>query len=75
MYGLMGGADAIPGILGVVLRKRVQLLGSTLRARSLEYKISLTEHVPGPFHVTPLSHIVHTPMPRAMATSSTNVCR
>lgn len=42
MLALMGGAKAEQANLGPILRKRLQILGSTLRNRSLDYKISLT---------------------------------
>ncbi len=41
MVGLLGGASA-PLDLSVVLRKRLTLVGTTLRARSLEEKIAAT---------------------------------
>ena len=43
LLALMGGAKADDVNLGHVLRKRVQITGSTLRARSLEYKIDLSK--------------------------------
>ncbi len=39
----MGGVHAEMVNLGPLLRKRLKLMGSTLRARNLNYKISLTE--------------------------------
>eukprot|EP01147_Barroeca_monosierra_P006940 gene6940-7600_t len=41
LYGLMGGPDVNGPILAKLLRKRVALLATTLRARSLEYKAKL----------------------------------
>lgn len=38
LYGLMGGAVCQDFPLGSILRKRIRLEGTTLRARSLEYK-------------------------------------
>lgn len=38
----MGGAIVDGVDLGLILRKRLQLMGSTLRARTLEYKVQLT---------------------------------
>jgi len=44
LYGLMGGPKASNDkFLALMLRKRVQLLSSTLRARSLDYKKSLVD--------------------------------
>lgn len=43
LYGLMGGAQVSGPFLGGLLRKRVQLLSSTLRARSLAYKKELID--------------------------------
>ena len=40
---LMGGSIAEAVDLGIVLRKRLKLMGSTLRARSLAYKIKLSK--------------------------------
>ena len=40
---LMGGSKASEVNLGKVLRKRLKLMGSTLRARSLAYKIKLSK--------------------------------
>ena len=42
----LGGSVTESGLnLGMILRKRVAVVGSTLRARSLEYKRRLTEEV------------------------------
>lgn len=41
LFGLMGGAAPPPNLLAHILRKRISLLGSTLRARSDEYKAQL----------------------------------
>jgi len=43
LYGLMGGAKVEGPVLAGLLRKRVQLLSSTLRARSLTYKKELVD--------------------------------
>eukprot|EP00111_Clytia_hemisphaerica_P017693 TCONS_00052361-protein len=44
LYGLMGGPKASNDkFLALMLRKRVQLLSSTLRARSLDYKKDLVD--------------------------------
>ncbi|MEL7535393.1 MAG: NAD(P)H-quinone oxidoreductase [Bacteroidota bacterium] len=43
MLSLMGGIKAEGVNLAPILRKRLSILGSTLRSRSLEYKISLTK--------------------------------
>jgi len=43
MLALMGGVQPDSLSLGPILRKRLQVTGSTLRARSLEYKIKLTQ--------------------------------
>ncbi|XP_022082012.1 quinone oxidoreductase PIG3-like isoform X2 [Acanthaster planci] len=43
LYGLMGGAKVDGPILGGVLRKRVTIVGSTLRARSTQYKTDLVQ--------------------------------
>jgi tumor protein p53-inducible protein 3 len=43
LLALMGGAQAERLSLGPVLSKRLQILGSTLRARSLAYKIELSQ--------------------------------
>ncbi|MFN7119197.1 MAG: NAD(P)H-quinone oxidoreductase [Saprospiraceae bacterium] len=42
MLALMGGTKVNELMIGNILRKRLQILGSTLRARSLDYKIALT---------------------------------
>lgn len=41
VFGLMGGPQLEGPALGVILRKRVQVMGTTLRARSDEYKTAL----------------------------------
>ncbi|XP_038078865.1 quinone oxidoreductase PIG3-like isoform X2 [Patiria miniata] len=43
LYGLMGGVNVDGPILGGILRKRVTLVGTTLRTRSVEYKTDLVE--------------------------------
>lgn len=43
ILAMMGGAVVAEGNLGPILRKRLQIMGSTLRNRSLEYKIGLTQ--------------------------------
>ena len=43
LYGLMGGPQPSPNILSTILVKRIQLLGTTLRARSDEYKAELVK--------------------------------
>jgi len=43
VFGLMGGAEIDGPLFNSILRKRIRLIGTTLRARPLEYKISLTE--------------------------------
>lgn len=45
MLALMGGMQAENLNLGSVLRKRLHILGSTLRNRSLDYKIALTQEL------------------------------
>ena len=45
ILGTLGGASA-PGFdMSVFLRKRIQIRGSTLRARSTEYKAKLAQEV------------------------------
>jgi tumor protein p53-inducible protein 3 len=36
LYGLLGGANVEGGFLGALLRKRISLISTTLRSRSLE---------------------------------------
>jgi len=43
LYGLMAGPVPSPGLLRAVLTKRLHLLGSTLRARSDDYKAELVD--------------------------------
>ncbi|XP_078615548.1 quinone oxidoreductase PIG3-like isoform X2 [Branchiostoma floridae x Branchiostoma japonicum] len=43
LYGLLGGGSIDGDILSQVLRKRINLLGTTLRARSKQYKASLVK--------------------------------
>lgn len=43
ILALMGGAVVAEGHLGAILRKRLQIIGSTLRNRPLDYKIALTQ--------------------------------
>lgn len=42
LFGLMGGAQPDAPVLANILRKRIRLEGTTLRARSLDYKIRLS---------------------------------
>jgi len=41
IYGTMGGIKVEGDLIGRILRKRLALVGSTLRARSVEYKSKL----------------------------------
>eukprot|EP00040_Diaphanoeca_grandis_P021938 m.117386 g.117386 ORF g.117386 m.117386 type:complete len:345 (-) comp28577_c0_seq1:100-1134(-) len=41
VFGLMGGANVDGPLLGNILRKRIRITGSTLRARTTEYKGAL----------------------------------
>ena len=41
VYGLMGGAEAPGPFLRGVLSKRIRIQGTTLRARSLDYKVGV----------------------------------
>jgi len=41
LYGLLGGGQITGDILAKILRKRIKLVGTTLRARSIEYKAHL----------------------------------
>ena len=41
VFGLMGGANVDGAILGNILRKRIRITGTTLRARTSEYKAKL----------------------------------
>ncbi|XP_078696595.1 quinone oxidoreductase PIG3-like [Branchiostoma floridae x Branchiostoma belcheri] len=43
LYGLLGGGSIDGDLLTQVLRKRINLLGTTLRARSKQYKASLVK--------------------------------
>lgn len=43
VYGLMGGAASPDSLMALILRKRVAMLGSTLRSRSDEYKGNLVK--------------------------------
>ncbi|XP_028398466.1 quinone oxidoreductase PIG3-like [Dendronephthya gigantea] len=43
LYGLLGGANVEGRFLASLLRKRVSLIATTLRSRSLEYKKQLVE--------------------------------
>jgi tumor protein p53-inducible protein 3 len=52
LFGLRGGKDVDGSILGTLLRKRVRLEGTTLRARTMEYKGRLTSAFWG--HAKPL---------------------
>ena len=38
LFGLLGGGEPPPGLLGALLRKRIQLLSTTLRSRAAGYK-------------------------------------
>eukprot|EP00756_Hemistasia_phaeocysticola_P061999 Hpha_TRINITY_DN5418_c0_g1::TRINITY_DN5418_c0_g1_i2::g.192417::m.192417/K10133/TP53I3; tumor protein p53-inducible protein 3 len=42
LYGLMGGPKVEGPILAGLLRKRAAIMGTTLRSRSLEYRVALT---------------------------------
>ena len=44
LYGTMGGANVDNFPIGQILRKRIRLEGSTLRARSLAFKANLIEN-------------------------------
>jgi tumor protein p53-inducible protein 3 len=44
LYGTMGGVEVDKFPLGAILRKRIRLQGSTLRARSDEFKANLVEN-------------------------------
>jgi len=44
LYGLMGGSQINQFPLGAILQKRIQLTGTTLRARSVSYKAALVAH-------------------------------
>jgi tumor protein p53-inducible protein 3 len=39
LFGLLGGPDAAGPLLGTLLRKRIRLQATTLRNRSMEYKV------------------------------------
>jgi len=41
LYGLMGGVEPSAQLLGSILRKRLTISGTTLRARTIEYKAEL----------------------------------
>jgi tumor protein p53-inducible protein 3 len=41
LFGLMGGPKVDGAILGNILRKRIRITGTTLRARPIEYKAKL----------------------------------
>eukprot|EP00462_Mataza_sp_D1_P001495 CAMPEP_0175092982 /NCGR_PEP_ID=MMETSP0086_2-20121207/2752_1 /TAXON_ID=136419 /ORGANISM="Unknown Unknown, Strain D1" /LENGTH=277 /DNA_ID=CAMNT_0016365879 /DNA_START=201 /DNA_END=1034 /DNA_ORIENTATION=+ len=43
LFGLMGGAEVSKFPLGLILRKRVSLIGTTLRARNVEYQGALVK--------------------------------
>jgi putative PIG3 family NAD(P)H quinone oxidoreductase len=43
MLGFLGGVQVKEASMGPILRKRLQIMGSTLRARSLDYKIRLSQ--------------------------------
>lgn len=43
LYGSMGGISVEGPLFGAILRKRIQIQGTTLRARSDEYKAELTQ--------------------------------
>ena len=38
LFGLLGGSDPPPALFGALLRKRIQLLSTTLRSRAASYK-------------------------------------
>ena len=41
VYGLLGGINAPDGVLGTILRKRLNIRGTTLRTRTVEYQAQL----------------------------------
>lgn len=43
LYGLMGGVEPQGALLGSILSKRITIRGTTLRARTIEYKAALIE--------------------------------
>jgi tumor protein p53-inducible protein 3 len=43
LYGTMGGPEVDKFSIGTLLRKRIQLQGTTLRSRTLDYKATLVE--------------------------------
>ena len=45
ILALMGGTKLEQANIGSILRKRLQIIGSTLRSRSLDYKIKLTKEL------------------------------
>ncbi|XP_071113105.1 quinone oxidoreductase PIG3-like [Haliotis cracherodii] len=67
LYGLMGGGQISGDVLAKLLRKRVSITGTTLRARSLEYKTKLvgnfTEKVLPHFKSGSVKPIVFTTFP------------
>ncbi|XP_046574671.1 quinone oxidoreductase PIG3-like [Haliotis rubra] len=54
LYGLMGGGNISGDVFAKLLRKRVSVTGTTLRARSLEYKTKLV----GSFMQDVLHHFI-----------------
>ncbi|CAK0809507.1 unnamed protein product, partial [Prorocentrum cordatum] len=43
LYGLMGGASVDGPVLEALLRKRIRLEATTLRSRSLAYRVDITQ--------------------------------
>ena len=54
VFGLMGGADVDGPLLSSILRKRLTIRGTTLRARSNDYKAELIQR----FHKLAMPHLV-----------------
>ncbi|CAH1798445.1 unnamed protein product [Owenia fusiformis] len=67
LYGSMGGGKVDGDILAKILRKRIQLTGSTLRTRSNQYKAELVksfeEHTLEHFQSGKLKPIIDTVLP------------
>ena len=45
LYGTMGGVNVDGPLLGAVLRKRINLVGTTLRARDDDYKVPYVKKI------------------------------
>jgi NADPH:quinone reductase-like Zn-dependent oxidoreductase len=45
LYGFMGGSKCDNFDLGFILRKRVSLIGTTLKSRTIEYKAKLLKEL------------------------------